>query len=70
MLISDLKVIVGNGGGIEIDGDRIPSTDLKVLASLAARSGATIYIRNAAKILPSDLKVIAGNGRGRVVFIF
>lgn len=65
---TDLKDIVGLGGGINIDASTKTTTDLKDLARLANSSGATIVIRNASIKTTTDLKDIARLAPGKVIF--
>lgn len=68
--ILDLKAIVSNGGGVNVDASKISVLDLKAIAKNASVSGAIIYFRNAAALSSLDLKAIASAAPGKVIFEF
>ena len=70
VLVSDLKIIASNGGGMVLDANTISPGDLKIIASNASKTQAQIVIKNPTFLSPGDMKIIASNAKGCVIFDF
>lgn len=68
MLPQSLERILLIGGSISIDSSQYLPVSMERFAALAAKSGASLTIRNAQKLLPISLERIAAIGQGRVIF--
>ena len=63
-----LKQIVSLGVGVNIDGASKTTDQIKQIVALAAKSGATVVIRNADGKTTDQLKQIAALAPGRIIF--
>lgn len=70
MMVSDLKIIASNGGGMILDAKSIRGSDLKIICSNASAKQATVIIRNSSVLSSSDIKIMASNSKGCVIFDF
>jgi len=70
MTVSDLKIIVSKGGGLILDSQKYPVSELKIIASKASQSRAKVILKNPHTISVSDLKIIASKSDGCVIFDF
>jgi hypothetical protein len=60
--------IVAAGGGVILDAGSKTRPQLVEIAAEAARSGATVILRNVGNKLTSQLVDIARAGKGKVIF--
>ena len=70
MMVSDLKIIASNGGGMILDAKSIRGSDLKIICSNASAKQATVIIRNSSVLSSSDIKIMASNSKGCAIFDF
>jgi hypothetical protein len=68
MSFAELNAILSSGGGITIKADGRSFAELNALASSAKQYGATLVIKNAARLGFANMNAIASTGKGHVIF--